>query len=105
MGFRVLEAGGAEDALSQLEHGVDVLVSDIVMPGGSGPDLVRGARAKGYDGPVLFIPGFSGHAAAQDPLLEEVELLTKPFEAELLAAKLVELMPAKVVRLRSSTAP
>jgi CheY-like chemotaxis protein len=80
MGYRVRAVGDADTGLSHLEDGVDVLVSDVGLPGRrSGVDLAREARALRPDLPVLLI---SGHAAAaiagRASLPEGVTVLQKP---------------------------
>jgi two-component system cell cycle sensor histidine kinase/response regulator CckA len=93
-GLEVIEAENAQDALHKLDEAVDVLVSDVVMPGGYAPDLVRAARDRGFEGAALLISGYADHAAAADPLLDEVELLHKPFSNEELIAKIAVLLGA-----------
>jgi CheY-like chemotaxis protein len=87
-GYRPLLAANAADALRLLERqSVDVLVSDIVMPGMSGIELARAARALRRELPVLLI---TGYASAQD--LGEadagLEILHKPFTPVDLCARL-----------------
>jgi CheY-like chemotaxis protein len=62
----------------------DVVVTDLVMPGASGWDVVRELRARRAPIPVIML---SGHATEQDILrarLEKVPLLRKPFRIEVL---------------------
>ncbi|WP_309301304.1 ATP-binding protein [Roseovarius sp. TE539] len=61
-GFTVLEAGSAEDALSQLEDPdvhVDVFVTDVVMPGMDGPGWVKTALETRPDVRVVFMSGYA----------------------------------------------
>jgi two-component system cell cycle sensor histidine kinase/response regulator CckA len=68
------------------------LVTDVVMPGMTGPDLVDELRKRGCKAPVVFVSGYAEHA-----LLTRIQstlgaaLLTKPFTAEDVLAKLAEL--------------
>jgi CheY-like chemotaxis protein len=67
---------------------VDLVVSDVIMPGMSGPDFVRILR-RHYPGiKVLFISGYTDEALAAQGVLEPgVRLLLKPFtEVALLQA-------------------
>jgi CheY-like chemotaxis protein len=82
LGHEVLEAGDGKTALALLERApeVDLLLSDVVLPGGlSGPDIVAGARCQGPDLKSLFL---SGHVAKgmSDPvrLADDIDLLRKP---------------------------
>jgi CheY-like chemotaxis protein len=78
LGYRTLQADSGPKALEMLripEHGVDLLLTDLVMPGGmSGSDLIREARVLHPDLRVLLTSGFSReHAgnALQFPLLRK----------------------------------
>ncbi len=72
----------------------DALITDIVMPGLTGPDLVDELRRRGCLTPVLFI---SGHA--EQALIERVRgfpsalLLAKPFTTDDILTRLDELLP------------
>jgi CheY-like chemotaxis protein len=61
-GYRVIEAGDAREAMEKLESGVtvDVLLTDIVMPGGmNGRELAERAEALRPDLKVILTSGFS----------------------------------------------
>ncbi|MFL6845111.1 MAG: PAS domain S-box protein [Allosphingosinicella sp.] len=83
LGYRVLSAACAEDALEILEkEPVDLLFSDVVMPGLSGVELARLARKRFPSLPVLLASGYSeeivGAAGA------EFEIVRKPYDVALL---------------------
>jgi PAS domain S-box-containing protein len=83
LGYRVLSAACAEDALEVLDkQPVDLLFSDVVMPGLSGVELARLARERFPSLPVLLASGYSeeivGAAGA------EFEIVRKPYDVELL---------------------
>ena len=83
----MIGAASAEEGLAVLdEQSVDVLFSDVVMPGKSGVELARIVRERLPDLPVLLASGYSeeiiGGAAA------EFEIIRKPYGAEQLAAGL-----------------
>ncbi|MGF1659418.1 MAG: ATP-binding protein [Rubrimonas sp.] len=93
-GYEVLEAASAEEALDLLEDPtlqVDVLVSDVVMPGMDGPTCVREARKMRPDVKVVFVSGY-----AEDALKRSMEgidkcvFLPKPFSLNELTAKVKE---------------
>jgi PAS domain S-box-containing protein len=84
-GFSCLEAPDAQAALalySESRDEVDLLLTDVVMPGMSGPEL---AARVGEGVPVLFMSGYPGDAALQLPA-GAPPLLEKPFSAEELLA-------------------
>jgi signal transduction histidine kinase/CheY-like chemotaxis protein len=94
-GYRVLAVGDGEDALrmaAATPH-IDVLVTDVVMPGMSGPRLADHLRAARPRLPVLFMSGFSRDLpeSLQPPA---GSLLQKPFTPERLAARVAETLAA-----------
>lgn len=89
MGYSVLEAESGEAALALVREGVrpDLLVTDHLMPGISGADLVRYIRADLTDLPTLIVSGY----AEAEGLAPDLLRLTKPFRSDELAASLAEL--------------
>jgi CheY-like chemotaxis protein len=82
-GCTVIAAGGGEEALAQLQAvgTVDLVVSDIRMPGMQGSDLVAALRATRPDLPVLMMSGYADESALASPVLEGIPVLEKPFDA------------------------
>jgi len=81
LGYTVLEAADGASALALLARGgmVDALLTDVVMPGMSGPELARRVRASWPNLPVIFI---SGYADPEGVAGEELgRLVRKPFRA------------------------
>lgn len=80
-GHEVLAFSDGEDALPVLGIGhVDILISDLVMPGMNGIELARHARDKDPNLPVIFITGFSAVAMeALDSINGVSKVLSKPF--------------------------
>jgi CheY-like chemotaxis protein len=79
-GFEILEAPGAEEALELADrHHIDVLITDVVMPGIDGETLAERMIARSADLPVLFISG-----CPIDPTLKHARYLSaflqKPFD-------------------------
>ena len=90
-GYRVLVADGGPEAIevARQEH-VDLLVTDVVMPKISGPDL-----AERLDLPVLFMSGYTGALIEQHELLKPgMAYIQKPFTADELRAKVRETLDA-----------
>jgi signal transduction histidine kinase len=95
-GYRILLASDAHAAVSVLERDpVDLLLSDIVMPGGmSGLELADKARQLQRGLPVLLTTGYAeaiDRAMAREP---NVELLRKPFRPRELGAKVHQMLNA-----------
>jgi len=92
LGYRVLEATGAQGALALLdrEPGIDLLFSDVVLRGGSsGPALAREALARRPKLRVAFASGYPRSALPwRAELGRGVELLSKPYRIDQLARTL-----------------
>jgi PAS domain S-box-containing protein len=84
MGYRVLAAASAEEALLLLDRGepIDVVFSDVVMPGLSGVDLARVAREKRPCLPVLLASGYSEEIVAGAGA--SFEFVRKPYDSRAL---------------------
>jgi len=103
LGYRVLEAGdgpGGLDALLQARERVDVLVTDVGLPGLNGRQLADAARERDPGLPVLLITGYAGPALDGWQLAPGMEVIAKPFTLQALATRV-----ADVLRERSSAAP
>jgi PAS domain S-box-containing protein len=91
MGYAVLEAHSGMQALDMLDRGdaVDLLFTDVVMPGMSGRELVELARAKRPALRVLYTSGYSEDAIVHDGRLDPgVQLLAKPYRRDELARRI-----------------
>nr|WP_246513134.1 response regulator [Azospirillum picis] len=88
LGYRVTRAASGEEALRRLEEGaVDLLFSDVVMPGTiNGISLAREARRRWPSLGVLLTTGYSEDLAAVDSL----RVLSKPYPIEDLARAIQE---------------
>ena len=90
-GFDVLEAASGHEAaglVDSLADPVDVLVTDVVMPGMTGPDLAQHVIARFPDVRVLYITGYASHSAIPPGLLQQNDaLLQKPFLPDELLAR------------------
>ena len=95
-GYFVLEAANAAEAMAVAEEHagqIDLLLTDVIMPGMNGPALAaKMARARPQI-KVLFISGYTGSYVAHRGLIEESSLLLqKPFTPEVLLRKLQEIL-------------
>jgi hypothetical protein len=96
LGYRVIEASDGKSALAQIDGGVpiDLLFTDLVMPGGmTGLELARAARMRRPRLAVLFTSGYADPAIVKGGMLtERADWLPKPYTAGDLAAKLRRLL-------------
>ena len=92
LGYEVIEAQSGEEALRLLRDGAapDLLVTDHLMPGMSGAELAREARALRPGLPILLVSGY----AEVDGIAPDLPRLTKPFRNAELAESLSTLMGA-----------
>ena len=91
LGFRALEAadGPAGLKLLQSPRRIDLLVSDVGLPGLNGRQLADQARETRPDLKVLFITGYAENAAVGNGhLAPGMAVLTKPFAIETMAARI-----------------
>ena len=95
MGYVALEAADGAAGLDILRSvaKVDLLVTDVGLPGLNGRQLADAARVLRPGLRVLFITGYAGNAAIGNGVLDAgMEILTKPFALEALATKLRMMM-------------
>jgi PAS domain S-box-containing protein len=96
LGYDVRQADRADAALAQMEGmgGIDLLVTDIILPGGvDGKGLADKARSLLPALKVLYMSGYSESAIThQGRLHEGVQLLVKPFSRTDLAAKVRQIL-------------
>jgi CheY-like chemotaxis protein len=88
-GYRPLAARGAEEARAAAAAEVfDLLLTDVVMPATSGPELARRLRESRPGLRVLYMSGFADHPAIQQaPGSADGEMLRKPFTVEEILAR------------------
>jgi two-component system cell cycle sensor histidine kinase/response regulator CckA len=86
-GYKVTTAENGEAALELLAAGLrpDLLVSDVVMPAMDGPTMVRHARERYPDLPILFMSGYAEEQLRKSIDLDNVAFLPKPFSVQQLA--------------------
>jgi CheY-like chemotaxis protein len=95
LGYQALEAVDGPSGLKILEskQRIDLLVSDVGLPGLNGRQLADHARLVRPDLKVLFITGYAEQAAiASGFLAPDMEMITKPFAIEDLAARIREII-------------
>jgi signal transduction histidine kinase/DNA-binding response OmpR family regulator len=92
-GYEVVEAATpqeAEEALAQADRPVELLLSDVVMPGTSGPALHARLAARQPGLRVVYMSGHADDAVGRAGTPEGVVFLQKPFTAAALRAKVRE---------------
>jgi PAS domain S-box-containing protein len=89
LGYRILEAHDGPSALRQLDrHKVDLLFTDVGLPGMNGRQLVDAARKQHPKLKVLFTTGYARNAIVHHGRLDPgVQMIGKPFTYADLAAK------------------
>ena len=90
-GYEVIEAADGEEALILCEQHagtIDMMISDVIMPGLDGPSLLKKARPYLGDAPVMFISGYA-ESDFSDLLQDEagVSFLPKPLDIKTLAER------------------
>src|SRR5829696_455138 len=96
-GYKVITADNGEDALEVLDRGehIDLLVSDVVMPGMDGPAMVEEARKSRPDIKVLFMSGYAEEQLRNSINVDNVSFLPKPFSVQELAEAAKRTLGAK----------
>jgi two-component system, cell cycle sensor histidine kinase and response regulator CckA len=86
-GYQVITAENGEEALDVLARGepIDLLISDVVMPGMDGPTMVREARKSRPELKILFMSGYAEEQLRKSIDIENVNFLPKPFSVTELA--------------------
>lgn len=90
LGYRALETADSAAALRILQSSqrVDLLVTDIGLPGLNGRQLADAARVRRPDLKVLFVTGYADRAAGNSFLEAGMEIIIKPFAMDVLAEKI-----------------
>ena len=102
-GYHVLEARNAADALSQCREfsdAISLVITDVMMPGMTGPQL--GARIKALNPQIkiLYISGYASESILDDATLAHSSgFLEKPFSATKLAATIRRILEKPVERI------
>jgi CheY-like chemotaxis protein len=103
-GYRVLEAKDPEDALRILaaSEEIDLLLTDVVMPGTSGAELAREGQQGHPNLRSLFMSGYAGDLVGrQGVLMHEDSFLEKPFSRRSLLTKVYSVLHRESARQQS----
>jgi PAS domain S-box-containing protein len=95
-GYRVQEAADGREALDFLERRrgrVDLILTDVVMPDVTGPELLARLGPVGHSAPVLFMSGYADSQLLSRGLSEKaIRILRKPFTGEELASRVADVL-------------
>jgi CheY-like chemotaxis protein len=92
-GYTVLSAPTPAEAIALANHhpgAIDLIVSDMVMPGLSGPELAERIRHQRPTTRVLFTSGYSGDEIVRRGLSPDIPFIEKPFTSDALKRKVRE---------------
>lgn len=99
-GYVVLVAEGPERALALAREAgddIDLVVSDVVMPGGTGPELVRQLRTERPGLRAIFISGYADTVLSREGLPPDAQFLQKPFPAIDLLIKVRQVLATRTI--------
>jgi len=95
-GYTVIEARNGADALQIYdgdEHEIDLVLTDLMMPGMGGHELVEHLRARHPELPVVFMSGYADKAMTSNGAVRPgTAYVEKPFTVELLMQRLREVL-------------
>lgn len=95
-GYQVLEARDGAEALAHgLDHpgSIQLLVTDVVLPGQPGREIAEQLRARRPELKVLFISGYTDDALVRNGVLHgDIGFLQKPFSPSALGRKVREIL-------------
>jgi PAS domain S-box-containing protein len=96
LGYRTLQADDGPSGLELLMReldGIDLLVTDIGLPGLNGRQVAEAARVRRPDLKVLFMTGYAETASMSSGFLEQgMEMITKPFPMDTLVGKVRQMV-------------
>jgi two-component system cell cycle sensor histidine kinase/response regulator CckA len=96
LGYRILQAGDGREAVAvhRAHKGtIDLVLTDVIMPGLSGPEVVSQIRELGGVPKVVFMSGYTDHAVVRDQRLETLaNFIQKPFTPIALARRVREVL-------------
>lgn len=95
LGYRVLATPSPQDALrlaAEAGPHLDLLVTDVIMGGMNGPDLVRHLRETRPHLPCLYMSGYTAHLLAEQGIQDGAHFIQKPFNRHALATKVREIL-------------
>lgn len=94
LGYQTLEARNAQEAMPFLENPqrIDLMISDVGLPGMNGRQLADLAQANRPELKVLLATGYAEGSNVEGYLAANMEIITKPFAIDALANKISEML-------------
>ena len=106
LGYKLFDAHSGEDALKVSDEypgAIDLLVTDVVMPGMNGMQLAEAFKHRRPDMRVIFMSGYTDHTIVQKDMLDRnLILIQKPITPSVVAAKVREVLDKKDTFEKSS---
>jgi two-component system cell cycle sensor histidine kinase/response regulator CckA len=100
LGYKLLEAPSGEDAVKVSDAypgAIDLLVTDVVMPGMNGMQLAERLRQQRPDMKMIFISGYTDNAVVQQDVIDrKLILIQKPLAPTVLATKVREVLDSRI---------
>jgi hypothetical protein len=96
-GYTVLDTGDPHEAIricEQRAETIDLLVTDVIMPGMNGPQVVERVARLQPQMRILYISGYTAKALLDHGIGQNVSFFAKPFSPEALARKIREVLDA-----------
>jgi two-component system cell cycle sensor histidine kinase/response regulator CckA len=95
-GYNVLQAASAEEALDVVGRHpgeIHLLLTDVIMPGASGPELARQLSSRRANLEILFVSGYTDETMTSQQILQPgASFLQKPFTPDSLARKVRDVL-------------
>ena len=96
LGYKMIEAGNGDEAIAAFKENdgkIDLLLTDVIMPGMSGRVLAETLVAKLPDLNVLYMSGYTDNVIAQQGVLDEgISFINKPLVPSMLSKKVREVL-------------
>ncbi len=95
-GYKVLESKNGEEAIKasrEFDGKIDLLLTDVVMPGMKGKDIAERLKSEGRDLKVLFMSGYTHNIIMDHGIMpKDIDFIEKPFSPVTLARKIREIL-------------
>jgi two-component system cell cycle sensor histidine kinase/response regulator CckA len=99
-GHKIIEATSGEEALeifNKNKEKIDLIISDVIMPGITGPALIAEIRKTNPNVKVIFMSGYAEEAFSKENDLQDFHFLSKPFTLNQLAKTVKDVLSLESV--------